>query len=203
MQLTQAIAYRFDLEGERQLNQNSAENEKLAQLFSASDLEMTLNLLQDADRTATIFIGFLFLVSGLLVLLANEQRLVLVNQLVNRIKGEMCLMENPEFPSEKFNGQLVYCCGVSKNEFPLEDPDLGVKVRNCAKIKRIVEMYQWKPFSEDIAACSETALAFERVWSQTPISSQKHPMGFLNPKSFPLQTEEFVSRTVAVGKTII
>lgn len=74
-------------------------------------------------------------------------------------------MENSEYPNEKFNGQLIYCCGVAKNEFSLEDPDLGLKVRNCAKIKRIVEMYQWKPFSEDIANQADTALAFKKVWS--------------------------------------
>lgn len=81
MQFTQAIAYKFDLENEQHLNQNVKRGEKgnLAQLFTASDLETTLKILENSDQLATFFIGLLFLISGLLILLANEQRLVLVH----------------------------------------------------------------------------------------------------------------------------
>jgi hypothetical protein len=88
---------------------------------------------------------------------------------------------------------------VTKNEFSIEDPLLGVQVANSAKLDRKVEMFQWKAYVGGKDKLGQLITAYHKVWSPVQIGSAKNPIGYANPQVFPLQNESFDSRSVSLG----
>lgn len=133
----------------------------------------------------------------------TESKKVSVDKLLSQGKESVKEVRDVNNPHKNLNYNLVYVSGISKNEFALEDPTLGVKTENSAKLIRKVEMYQWKPFFDGKDKFGSDLVAFRKVWSDRVIASSKNPIGYLNPLDLPIQSEVFHSRNVTLGNFVL
>ena len=57
--------------------------------------------------------------------------------------------------------------GTAYNPAELVDKDFGVVAPNSYRLKRKVEMYQWREIKRTVNEKTETR--YDKVWSETPI----------------------------------
>ena len=105
------------------------------------------------------------------------------------------------------NGKLVHLTGALGTSVPLRDESMGLTRGNLVRLKRTVEMYQWK---ESDASTSNTSVggsestakryAYTKRWSEAPIDSDHFKRAFRheNP-SMPIRTEVFTARDATLG----
>lgn len=86
-------------------------------------------------------------------------------------------------------------------------PAAGITV-NAIKLKRTVEMYQWRETEKtetvtgaDGKKKKRTTYDYAKVWSETPIDSSKFKktQGHVNPGQMPLESKTVTAETVNVG----
>ena len=96
----------------------------------------------------------------------------------------------------KHDKTLVHLRGQASTQETLQDPALGISI-NALKLKRTVEMYQWKQIGagED----SSSNYDYRKEWSGTLLDSANYPINFQNPKSLPLASETFAAQEVSLG----
>lgn len=138
-----------------------------------------------------VLVGFLLLLVSVGLLWWNEGRAVHTAQ--DLAEGRAITVS---IPSDKvdpaYEGKLVHMQGMAKTEDVLTDPVLGIS-QTAIRLKRTVEMYQWKETSETdeekkLGGGSRTVTRYdyEREWSEELENSSdfKEP-GHDNPTSFP------------------
>ncbi|GAB4293110.1 MAG: hypothetical protein Kow0090_07330 [Myxococcota bacterium] len=104
-------------------------------------------------------------------------------------------------------GKLVHLTGNAETKETLQDAEFGVSVSGALKLKRTVEMYQWK---EEVTTKEEKELGgkvkktktynYEKVWSDDLYDSS----GFKNqekknPSSMTYKSKSFSAQKVTVG----
>ena len=90
------------------------------------------------------------------------------------------------------NGKLVYLSSMMTTDEVLKDHDFGVSAPKVVKLRRVVEMYQWKE--------SEEGKAYSKGWSKSTIDSDKFKAkdGHHNPAML-YGTVEQAARKVTLG----
>ena len=66
--------------------------------------------------------------------------------------------------------ELVHMTGTAINMVELVDQDFGIKVPNSYRLKRKVEMYQWKEHCREDDEWRKS-YHYEQVWSEDRINS--------------------------------
>ncbi len=134
------------------------------------------------------------LAGGLMVLLSfpilffNEGRAVHRAQTLDEGRSAV-VAADPAMIDPSHEGQLVHLSGEASTAETLTDP-LGPSATGALRMRRTVEMYQWRESSETRterrAGGGErrvTTYTYDLVWSETPIDSAQfdQPYGHVNP----------------------
>ena len=105
------------------------------------------------------------------------------------------------------NGALIHLSGKATTTDTVADSLFGVQ-ETALKLKRTVEMYQWKESSQSKteknlggSETTETTYTYDKTWSGDAIdsSSFKKQDGHQNPSSMPYKSETFAASNVTVG----
>lgn len=108
-------------------------------------------------------------------------------------------------------GKLIHVTGKADTDATLTDSDFGVSA-NAIKLKRVVEMYQWKESSESKSKkkvgggkTTTTTYSYDKIWSDSPISSTnfKKPSGHENPDSMPYESSQQAAEKVTIGTYVM
>lgn len=103
-------------------------------------------------------------------------------------------------------GKLVHVIGKADTGETLVDSTLGVSEK-ALKLKRIVEMYQWKETSQSEtkknvggSTTTKKTYSYDKTWSSRPINSAnfKKPDEHRNPSSMPYSSTEMVAKNVTL-----
>jgi hypothetical protein len=134
-------------------------------------------------------VGFVLFFLGFPVVYLNEQRQVKMWELFGRAEA-MCLTDvDTEAVDPGKEAHLVHVAGTASTADTLKDEDFGIQVTNCAKLERLVEMYQWEEHEHTTKSGDTeiTTYTYSKTWSSRPISSSGfHDFGHDNPKSMPI-----------------
>lgn len=149
--------------------------------------------------------GVLFLIA-FPVLFWNEQRAVTDAKSIK--EGRSLVVSVPaETVSPSNEGALVHVIGVATTNETLQDPVFGLNL-NAIKLRRKVEMYQWKESShteekKKVGGSTEkvTTYTYTKEWSENPIDSNKFKKAaeHRNPANMPYKSEDRVATNVSVG----
>lgn len=153
-----------------------------------------------------VLIGFLLIIVAIIVLWWNEGRAV---QAANALaQGERSVVEaSPDNVDPAASGKLVHVTGQLSTTSPVRDQQFGVGGSDVVRLKRHVEMYQWKETKESHTTqntggseTTETTYSYSKVWSDRPLdsSSYRHPDGHQNPV-MPLTSRTFDSTGAHLG----
>jgi|HubBroStandDraft_1064217.scaffolds.fasta_scaffold00328_22 hypothetical protein len=137
-----------------------------------------------------MLVGFLFLPAAVILLYWNEGRAV------DAIVGlEAAAKQVVEIGAGTLDaaadGKLVHLSGDLSTTSPAKDPVFGVTAPGLIRLKRDVEMYQWREDThsethENVGGSktTETTYTYTKVWDSTPIGSGAfhHPEGHGNPQ---------------------
>ena len=139
----------------------------------------------------------------------NERRAVRTSELIS--KGfKICHELNSNEINPQNNGNLVYLSGKAVNNEALKDEVLGITVEKSLKLKRVVEMFQWKErcdtrTEKDWFGGGETTkktYTYEKIWSDELIDSGVfHDQSKSNPylEKWIARNETFLSKTSQIG----
>jgi len=159
------------------------------------------------DSLQGIVFGLLLFVISFPLLFWNEGRAVHRAQSLTEGKGAVVEADATKL-DPKLNGKLVHFTAEATTEETLRDAVFPeVEAPHALRLKRTVEMYQWKQNSSSkkrkkLGGGEETVTTYtyEKVWSDRAISSSgfKEP-GHSNPGGLPLNSAEETSKAGTVG----
>lgn len=138
-----------------------------------------------------VIIGILLIVGAIYLLWSNEQRSIARQQTLTQAWQEAISVVASEVEN-KHEGKLIHTTWLAQGDEELQDNEFWV-VSSGLKLKRKVEMYQWKENSssesKDNLWWSETTTTtytYEKVWSENAINSAnfKQPADHQNPNSW-------------------
>ncbi len=153
-----------------------------------------------------IIVGLVLFVIAFPVLFLNEGRAVKRTKTLN--EGGSAVVSVAADTVEPGNeGKLVHMSAKAMTEDILNDDQFGISV-NALKLKRVVEMYQWKQ-SEDsktekkVGGKTKTTktYSYAKVWSSKVISSSNFKVmeGHQNPGSMQYASTEKIAEKVILG----
>ncbi len=105
------------------------------------------------------------------------------------------------------DGQLIHVTGKANADATLTDSVFGISA-NALKLKRVVEMYQWKETSQSKTKkkvgggkTTTKTYSYSKTWSNKPIQSAnfKKSTGHQNPGSIPYESAEQTADEVTLG----
>ncbi len=153
-----------------------------------------------------VLFGIAMVAGGCVLLYWNEQRAVIalraLDDGLNRVREAPANTVDPAL-----DGQLVHVSARLLATASAVDPLFEISGPNAIRLRRTVEMYQWKEeentVSERTAGGGETrrtTFSYARVWSEAPISSDgfRAPAGHQNPP-MPMRNQIFDSRNARLG----
>ena len=149
-------------------------------------------------RGGGILGGLIFLVIGISVLWSNEGRTVKTQAAIGEATKSFIQVKSDKVDS-KNEGKLIATKGKLNidNSNELKDDTFGINVK-AVKMKRLVEMYQWKE------KCTEenekTKCTYEKVWDSKIIDSSDYTIsGHENPSDMLYESEEYIADNVKLG----
>ncbi len=152
-----------------------------------------------------VLIGLVLVVVSFPLLFWNEGRAV--HRAQDLEEGREAVVEaSPDTVDPSQEGKLVHFSGTAATSDTVRDPVLGPSGPGALRLRRVVEMYQWREDSQrrrqKRAGGGErrtTEYRYRMDWSDTPIdSSQFHETGHANPP-MPYTSETFDATNVTVG----
>lgn len=153
-----------------------------------------------------LMFGILLLAGSVILLYWNEGRAVrALDALDHGAKQVIEIAAGAADPAAE--GKLVHLAGTMVVGVPAKDSLFGVGGANLVRLKRNVEMFQWKEEQhseshESVGGTktTETSYSYRQDWSSQPINSSafKHPEGHGNP-AMPVAGESFDSADVKLG----
>lgn len=141
-----------------------------------------------------------FLVPFSLVLLwKNEKKVVTFAKCMDLGRKNVRTVD-PEDVDGINEFELVHLTGTTTNSTMILDNDLGIVARNSYRLKRKVEMYQWREICHE--KDGKKTFTYDHAWSETPINSnsfeERH--GHENPSNvWPFQSHTFDATTIMLG----
>lgn len=163
-----------------------------------------------ADSFKGILLGLLMILIALPLLFWNEGRAVKQAQALSEGKGAVVSV-SPEKVDPAHQGHLVHLSGEATATGSLGDGDFGVSAEGALRLRRVVEMYQWRQDKRSetrkkLGGGEETVTVYtyETVWSDEPIdSSGFKESGHSNPKEFPVKGMTRDASPVRVGAFVL
>jgi hypothetical protein len=152
-----------------------------------------------------VIFGLILFVLAFPVLFWNEGRAVKTEKsLKEGAKAVISVTSGEVDPSNE--GKLVHMSGMTATEDILTDPVFGIS-DNAVKLKRKVEMYQWKETSKTetrtkVGGGEEqvTTYEYDKVWSESHIKSASFKeKGHDNPVSMRYNSEVYSAKNVTLG----
>jgi len=122
----------------------------------------------------------------------SESRTVAIKQSLEEGESKFTTVNSAAIEDAN-NGKLVHVSGLAASEETLTDPRFKtISATNSLKLKRRVEMYQWKETKHESSRTDSTTRSvsyeYDEVWSQKVIdSSGFHESGHDNPGSMPVK----------------
>lgn len=113
----------------------------------------------------------------------------------------------PASVDRRQDGHLVHLAGALEAHGTLADPIFGLAAAGRVRLRRTVEMYQWKEETREETKSSlgggsttVTTTRYEKRWSDEPIDSDgfRHPEGHRNPE-MAVRTQTFDNSDVTIG----
>lgn len=159
-----------------------------------------------ADSFKGILFGFVLFLIAFPLLFWNEGRAVKQAQAITEGRGAVVSVSSDKVDPAN-QGKLVHMSGRATAEGLLQDDEFGVSADGAIRLRRSVEMYQWKQDSKSekrkkLGGGEETVTTYtyQKVWSDEPIdSSSFKESGHTNPGEFPVQESEQNAQVVHVG----
>jgi hypothetical protein len=152
------------------------------------------------------FFGAILIIASTILLFWNEGRAVTTARALAEGAGIVTEVDAAK-PDPAFEGKLIHVSGPLVPEGTLTDPQFGVKAEGAVRLRRIVEMYQWKEVSRqeertnsDGSKTTTTVFDYQKAWSEQPIDSAtfKTTAAPRNPP-MPVKGESFDIGRAGVG----
>jgi len=156
------------------------------------------------DSFKGIVVGLILFVVAFPLLFMNEGRAVKTAKTLKE-GGKTVVTIAADSVDVANEGKLVHLTGLATTEATLTDPVFGVS-EQALKLKRLVEMYQWKEKSESktnkkLGGGTETVTdySYRQDWADRLVNAEsfEYPEGHENPDSMPylsaMQTADQVS----------
>lgn len=153
-----------------------------------------------------IIVGIILFLGAFPLIFWNEGHSVNRIKTLNEGRGAVVALSSDTVDPAK-NGALIHISGKATTTDNVADSVFGVQ-ETALKLKRTVEMYQWKESSESKTVknlggseTTETTYTYEKTWSDGAIDSSnfKKPDGHQNPSSMPYESETFAAANITVG----
>lgn len=153
-----------------------------------------------------ILFGLLMCVVAFPLLFWNEGRAVKRHKALKEGAGIVVSCSSGEVDAAN-EGKLVHMTGKADTDAVLADGLFGVSA-NALKMKRAVQMYQWKETSsgkttKKLGGASETVTTYKysKAWSSKVIDSAdfKEPTGHQNPGAFPCEPTAQTAAAITLG----
>ncbi len=158
------------------------------------------------DAIVGVLFGFLFVLISLVALFWNEGRAVKTYKGLK--EGSKAVVSVDAAKADPGNdGKLIHISGLLNSPETLSDSQFGLS-ENVLKMKRSVEMYQWKEDSDSkkkkkVGGAEETTTkyTYTKEWSPTLIASKnfQNPNGHMNPASFPYEAKDQAVTNASLG----
>lgn len=157
-----------------------------------------------------IIFGLVLFIAAFPLLFWNEGRAVKRYKTLNEGAGSVVSSPEGRVLSEN-EGKLVHVSGKAVTDEIVADAEFKVAV-NAIKLKRNVEMYQWKEIKKRKSKKklgggkkTVTTYSYSKNWSANLIDSNnfKKPKGHQNPDSMPYHSQEFIAGEVSLGEFIL
>jgi len=108
---------------------------------------------------------------------------------------------------ENNNGKLVHLSGRATTDEVLTDIEFDVGVASVIKLRRVVEMYQWKESANSEteghwggSTTTTNEYKYSHIWSANLIDSDKFPESYRNLKEMKISGETFTAQQVTLGE---
>lgn len=159
-----------------------------------------------ADSFKGILFGVLLFLIAFPLLFWNEGRAVRQAQAITEGRGAVVSVSSDQV-DPAHQDQLVHVSGQATATGALRDDEFGVASEGALRLRRSVEMYQWKQTSrtetrKKIGGGEEkvTTYDYERVWSDDLLDSSGFKQaGHQNPSSFPVEGQTWEAPVVRLG----
>ncbi|CAD8167720.1 unnamed protein product [Paramecium pentaurelia] len=146
-----------------------------------------------------VIIGFLCVFGAFAMLWYNERRQAITEYRLEQAKKQ-CTSVNSAEVNPNTNHQLVHTNGESKTQDLVVDAAFGLSMKDCIKLVRTVEMYQWVRKSRE--ENKRTVYYYVQEWSSTFHSDCGD--GHYNDKSkWIVEQETQVNLNVRIGAYLI
>ncbi|MBT8037685.1 MAG: TMEM43 family protein [Verrucomicrobiae bacterium] len=126
-----------------------------------------------------ILVGIILIVIAFPVLFINEGRAVKTRKDLNQGAKE-CVSADAATVDSSHDGKLIHLIGTTQAEGTLTDSQFGITAKDALKLKRHVQMYQWKENTstetkKKLGGKEEktTRYTYEKVWAEGRIDSGK------------------------------
>lgn len=199
-----------------QLSRQTESNKKLPSGFleNSSKQVTTISRKSWSEKFSDAFylciIGFILFVCSFPSLWFNERRAVRTSELITE-GFKICQDLKPDEVKPENNGRLVFLSGMAENQEILKDEELGVCSEKTLKLKRIVEMYQWKEIVTEEkerdwvggGETTKTSYHYKQVWNEVSIDSGSFRdfNNHVNPslEKWVVKNETFLSKASHIG----
>lgn len=157
-----------------------------------------------------ILIGLVLFIVAFPLLFWNEGRAVTTYKTLKE-GGKTVITVASDGVDVSNEGKLIHVSGLADTEATLTDPVFGVSA-NALKLKRTVEMYQWKETAKSettkkLGGGTETVTeySYSKAWSDTLVNAEnfKKPAEHENPASMPFKLIEQTADRVVLGAFIL
>lgn len=149
--------------------------------------------------------GFLLVPASIFLIYWNEGRAVEAATALSAGASQV-VEAQPATIDPALNGKLVHLTGPVETTTPARDPEFGITGTGYLRLKRSVEMYQWKEDKSESTHDSiggtkttETTYSYERVWSDHAIDSSSFHLGGHSNPSMPVRGATFDSNAAKLG----
>jgi Transmembrane protein 43 len=153
-----------------------------------------------------IIVGIILFLGAFPLIFWNEGHSVNRIKTLNEGRGAVVALSSDAI-DPAHNGALIHITGKGTTTDTVADSVFGVQ-ETALKLKRTVEMYQWKESSQSKteknlggSETTETTYTYEKTWSDDAIDSSgfKKQDGHQNPSSMPYKSETFAASNITLG----
>lgn len=152
--------------------------------------------LEKERRQGRSVFGLLICAAALFLLFWNEGRGVKTARSLSEGQNQI-ISVSADAVDPAHDGRLVHLTGTLHTPGEgVRDPELSIRFRDAVKVRRSVEMYQWK--GTDKSKGSDPSYKYKKVWDNDRIDSADYAEDRKNPP-MPFKRKTMTADTVKVG----
>ena len=146
-----------------------------------------------------VILGIIFLLAGTILIWWNEGNTVKNLKAVDEIQKNVIDIKSDSINPSNDQKLIATNGEVNILDENLKDDTFGIEQKSI-KLKRIVEIYQWKE-TEKKDSNDRVTYQYEKDWTTELIdSSDFHKSGYTNPTYQPYNNETFIAEEVKIGQ---